>query len=275
MLTFVESISLAGDRAKQNDDTLGFTNAAAWVIDGATDLDTARLTGAASDASWLAQMANASLYRHAGECDLRTLIARASAEALAAMPPQSGDIERWRWPIASLLICAERDDLIEGAHLGDCRVFALGADGAFYQSGADPDHADEESANAAKQSDSDKPLLERTETIARLRRGRALLNTPGNAWTFCTHAPCADHAAMWSFKMQRPGHVLLMTDGFSALADRYNAYDGPGLVRAAIDKGLEELGRELRAIENADAGSSLHPRYKKSDDATAILMRLS
>ena len=54
MLTFIEAISLAGDRAKQNDDACGFARDRAWVIDGATDLHDAPLTGAASDAGWIA-----------------------------------------------------------------------------------------------------------------------------------------------------------------------------------------------------------------------------
>ena len=66
-----------------------------------------------------------------------------------------------------------------------------------------------------------------------------------------------------------------MTDGFSALSDRYRVYDAAGLVRAALEKGLQELGRELRAIEAADATAARHPRFKASDDATALLMRLS
>ena len=32
---------------------------------------------------------------------------------------------------------------------------------------------------------------------------------------------------------------------------------------------------ELRAIETADASGSQHPRFKQSDDATAILLRLT
>ncbi len=113
-------------------------------------------------------------------------------------------------------------------------------------------------------------------TIDMLRRMRAGLNGGGaNGWTFSLDPACADHARVWAFTLTRPAHVLLMTDGFSALADRYGAYDAPGLVRAALDKGLQELGRELRAIENADAGGATHPRFKKSDDATAVLVRLT
>jgi hypothetical protein len=66
-----------------------------------------------------------------------------------------------------------------------------------------------------------------------------------------------------------------MTDGFAVLADQYGAYDQAGLVRAVTERGLQELGRELRAIEAADAGGAKHPRFKASDDATALLLRLS
>ena len=38
MLTFVESLSLAGDRQKQNDDACGFDRGAAWVIGTAVSL---------------------------------------------------------------------------------------------------------------------------------------------------------------------------------------------------------------------------------------------
>jgi hypothetical protein len=39
--------------------------------------------------------------------------------------------------------------------------------------------------------------------------------------------------------------------------------------------GLQELGRELRAVEAADAHGARHPRFKTSDDATALLLRLT
>jgi hypothetical protein len=80
---------------------------------------------------------------------------------------------------------------------------------------------------------------------------------------------------VWSFQLARPAYLLLMTDGFAALADRYRAYDAAGLLRAVLDRGLQELAREVRAIETADAGGAKHPRFKASDDATALLMRLT
>ena len=108
-----------------------------------------------------------------------------------------------------------------------------------------------------------------------LRQKRAAHNTDGGYWVFGLQPECADHARAWTLAPARPAHVLLCTDGFSALVDRYLAYDAVSLVRAALEKGLNELGRELRAIEAADAGGAKHPRFKPSDDATALLLRLT
>lgn len=277
MLTFVEAISLAGDRQKQNDDALGFLRDCAWVIDGATDLHSTPLAGGASDAAWLAHFVNACFHRRPRNGDLRALVAGASVEAREEFLRCAGGapLDRWKWPIASLLICAEHDDQLVGLHLGDCRALALGADGAFLEGGASTEHVQREVRLAAQQNDAGQALLDRSQTVDMLRAMRNAANTEGGGWTFSLDPHCAEHANMWSLKLHRPAHILLASDGFTALADRYGAYDGPGLVRAALDKGLQELGRDLRAIEAADASATRHPRFKPSDDATALLMRLS
>ena len=69
--------------------------------------------------------------------------------------------------------------------------------------------------------------------------------------------------------------LLLATDGFLALAANYDAYDAGGLIAAAKSRGLTALGEELRAIEAADAGGDRFPRFKTSDDATALLLQLA
>ena len=75
--------------------------------------------------------------------------------------------------------------------------------------------------------------------------------------------------------LARPAHLVLASDGFAALVDRYGALTPGGLVQAALDRGLAALGVELRAIEAADADGQRHPRFKPSDDATALLLRLT
>lgn len=276
MLTFVESISLAGDRAKQNDDAVGYAHQRGWVIDGATDLHDHSLTGWASDAAWIAHTANADFYANA-HLDLHDMLHIAVDTAIAKFKDTAGlgAFDKWKSPIASLAMVAETALGIVGLDLGDCRVFALEADGAVHVAGGPGDAGDNESKLAAQQTDKDKPLLQRTATIEMLRKARESLNCDGAHWTFGLNPECIKHARTWTLRVKRPSHVLLMSDGFAALTDRYGAFDAGGLVQAALDKGLQELGRELRIIENHDASSDLHPRFKKSDDATALLLRLT
>jgi protein phosphatase 2C-like protein len=276
MLTFVESISLAGDRAKQNDDAVGYAHQRGWVIDGATDLHDKPLSGWASDAAWIAHCANADFHANA-HLDLHDMLHVAVDVAIAQFKDVAGPgpFEKWRSPIASLAMVAETALGLVGLDLGDCRVFALDADRGVHIEGGPGDAGDNESKLAAQQTDKHKPLLERSDTLEMLRRARANLNQDGAHWTFGLDPACIKHARSWRLRLRRPAHVLLMTDGFASLSDRYGAFDAGGLVQAAIDKGLQELGRELRLIENADAASDLHPRFKKSDDATALLLRLS
>lgn len=281
MLTLVESISLAGDRKKQNDDACGLAAGAAWVIDGATDLHKTPLTGAASDAAWIAHQANSYFHAHAGPSDaggMRALLRDASADAKAAygkIATLAAD-EPWRAPMCSLLLAAETGAGVSVIEIGDCRIFALDADGDVRARGGPPATVDAETSLARDYAkETVKPLLDRTDTIAMLRNVRSRQNGGGLSWTFCLKPECAEHARVFDLALKRPAHILLCTDGFSALVDRYVAYDAAGLVRAALDKGLQELGRDLRAIETQDAGAALHPRFKVSDDATALLLRLA
>jgi hypothetical protein len=119
MLTFIESISLAGDRKKQNDDAFGFTGPRAWVIDGATDLHDTPLTSAASDASWLARHLNAALVACPGNIwtEYFSDLSCGAAQAFNAITSGRAH-ERWRSPIASVLMVCDRSGLCTEAISG-------------------------------------------------------------------------------------------------------------------------------------------------------------
>lgn len=285
MLTLVESLSLAGDRAKQNDDACGFAHDTAWVIDGATDLHGEPFAGEASDAAWLAHVLDTALHSRAypnsgDESTLRSRVRTIVGDLIAPWWAQEiapgRSLERWMLPTASLLMAADHDGALQGLDLGDCRCYVVDAENeAFKAGGHDSDEEARAAADAVKRVGGGS-LLRDAHTLDLLRGKRAEHNLPGGAyWVAGLQAECADHARAWTLHPARPAHVLLCTDGFSALVDKYRVYDAAGLVRAALDKGLQELGRELRAIETADAGGAKHPRFKPSDDATAMLLRLT
>ena len=115
--------------------------------------------------------------------------------------------------------------------------------------------------------------LSRQEFIGHLRKARNFVNSGGN-WLFSPDHRAADHVSHQLIAAPPEGQLLLASDGFLALVGDYGAYDAASLMTAARDKGLAALGQELRAIEEADPLGDKYARFKKSDDATAVLLKI-
>lgn len=275
MLTLIDAICIAGDRAAQNDDAWALGPGRACVIDGATDLHDAPLMAAASDAAWLAQVAAQRFARRDDEA--RTVIgaiAQEAGERFRAVPAGAA-AERWMWPTAAILIAEETPAGLRVTDLGDCRAFARDAAGAALAAGGSAQFKAGEAASAAKLAGGGgNARYKSAQALELLRAQREQHNVEGGYWVLGIDPACAAHARETVISLNRPAHVLLCTDGFSALVDLYEAYDPAGLIDAALTKGLAALAVELRAIETADDAGAKHPRWKRSDDATAVLLRL-
>jgi hypothetical protein len=114
----------------------------------------------------------------------------------------------------------------------------------------------------------------RDEFLPALRNARNAVNH-GSDWLFGPDAACADHAKDDCVIIAPGSQVLLASDGFLALASDYARYTPEALFEAALVRGLSPLGEELREIEAADPDGIAYPRFKRSDDATALLLRVS
>jgi len=114
----------------------------------------------------------------------------------------------------------------------------------------------------------------RAEYLPHLRASRNKVNSEAGGWLFSPDPHAADHVASMHIEAPSDTLVLLSTDGFLALASDYGAYDAMGLIGAARDKGLKTLSEELRALESGDAEGRKFSRLKKSDDATAVLLKI-
>jgi hypothetical protein len=279
-LTLLESLSLPGDPAKANEDAFGHDAQAAVVIDGATPLGDSLMPGP-SDAAWIAQFGTRRLLAHLRDGTgarkaLRAALADAqkSFEALRRRPPE--DI--WQTPCASMMLAVPDKSGVEFLWFGDCAALVKQGDAAVTVVGETLDKRAAE-ARAAQALAKEKNLspaagLSRPEFIGALRAGRNRINS-GNSWLFSPDVKAASHVSRRIVKAASGSTLLLASDGFLALASDYGAYSADSLMAAAMDKGLKALGEELRAIEAGDAGGDKFPRFKKCDDATALLLRLS
>ena len=70
------------------------------------------------------------------------------------------------------------------------------------------------------------------------------------------------------------GDLVLMSDGFAALFDTYRACTPHTFMTQLREQGLAELALRLRQIERDDAACVRYPRFKMSDDASALWLRV-
>lgn len=306
-LELLDSLSLPGGAL--NEDAFGHDDHAAVVLDGATPLGAPLMPGK-SDAAWLAQFGARRLLAHLREEKsprkaLRDTLADAEKSFHALRLREQEHV--WQTPAASMMLVVETGDdqsplrvrstqegevdgtseaqpsgsdgrrgsnSIEFLWYGDCGALVLEGDGPVTVLGDTFDSKTGES-DAARQAAKaqDKPATRREHHIDMLRARRDRINS-GDEWLFSPLEKVAGHVERRMMRLAPAATILLASDGFLALAADYGAYNADTLMQAVVTRGLATLAAELRAIEQADAEGVKFPRFKTSDDATALLLAL-
>jgi hypothetical protein len=190
-------------------------------------------------------------------------------------------VERYRHPSASFQSLRLTDGGIEIAGLGDCSLFLRDAAGTLTR------HSGLRAGRSGEQSGAKKALTRLgglnaegeahrdAETLASLRAARARQNTEGGVWTLGIHAEAAEHVRIERPDLRLPAVGLLCSDGFADGVDNYGLHSAADLVARAEAERLPALLSEIRQVEReVDPRGLRYPRYKRSDDASAILVKL-
>ena len=283
-LKVIDSVSDPGIPAKPNDDRLGYNACCAFVIDGATGLgDDVLMTEFSSDAAWLAEQARLMLERQvAPDSDLEMLLADFSRGARELFEAAAAAAPRYAWPSASFAMLRKAVDSWEFAGLGDCSLFLQHDDGTTARHSALADARGEEQASARRHIaltggfGKVASFHRQPETLAALRQARQLQNTDeSGVWTLGLVPEAARHLVRQPLRVSAPATGLLCSDGFAELVDSYGRYSEAALIDAASRHGLKALVEEIRNIERRiDPDGLTFPRFKQSDDATALLVEL-
>lgn len=280
MFDVLDMLSLPGNPAKPNDDAFCHSETLAAVFDGATGLGE-QILPVDSDAAWIARRGAEGLILHeAPNLSPREILRRAAADAekqfleLRRRPPA----ETYEIPFASTMFVSARKNGIEALWFGDCAALVKAPGEPAHIVGDALDKRAAEAARvvrlAAARNLAPAAGVNRAEYLPALRAARNRVNTAEGSWAFSPDVRCADHAQSLAFAAPHDTRVLLVSDGFLALASDYDRYDAEGLLEAASSKGLRALYNEIREIEDADPEGRKYPRFKKSDDATAVLVKI-
>ena len=273
MLTVRDAVSAAGREGKANEDGFGAVGRFAWIIDGATGLGDENLLDAPSDAAWLTSVMSETFAAHAAAASGPVALlehAASIAETRFAAERKRAPAERYEIPTAAVLVAEFRPGEVKIAEIGDCASYLQADAGTVTRFGGTEEGRALEQANARK-------LMAggggRTpDVLAFLRSVRNKANTPDGYQIFAPERGSAAGVRVHSHGWHGAGDALLLTDGFEAAVEDYALYDPPGLMRAARE-GLKGPLEALRAVEKADPECKRYPRFKPSDDATALLVR--
>ncbi|MEN0001412.1 MAG: hypothetical protein AAF940_11050 [Pseudomonadota bacterium] len=286
-LQIIDSITAPGATHKANEDQFGHTAHCAFVIDGATGIGEDFIVSSHdSDAAWLATFAKVHFEEMLRPGRAMTDIVRQTntlARKIAQFAAHGQTIPDWNQPVAGFQALRIEGNNLFAHGLGDCALYLIGEDGTVLHATGLPDKGDGETNRAAKAIarlgglQSDRNALADQDTLADDRKIRSTYNKPGGfVWTLGVEPKAAEHLYSHRLETNLPASGLLMTDGFSALIDKYQRHDPAGLINLAQKRGLQELLDELRHIEEViDPDGHQYPRMKRSDDATAVLFQIT
>ena len=284
-ITILDSISDPGNPAKPNDDSFGHNEACAFVIDGATGLgDRQYMHEAGSDAAWIARhFARGFQDQITHETSVSDVARNLSQTARGAFLSRHENVPRYAWPLTAFAMLHQTRGGFHFVGLGDACLFLLKEDGSAAMHMAIPGAYEYEQNQARKHIartggiTKEGGALGNLETLALLRQHRERQNTPeSGVWTLGLVPEAADHLVSKRLDITGKTHAIVCSDGFSDLAVLYAAYDAASLVRTARDKGLRPMLDELRRFEREiDPEGLRYPRYKQSDDTTALLVELT
>ncbi|MFN7023883.1 MAG: hypothetical protein ACK4QP_05070 [Pseudorhizobium sp.] len=282
-IEIVDTITDPGKRGGPNEDRLGYNASSAFVLDGATGLGERQfMDGCCSDAQWIANFAVTRLgERLDPRSNVKQILREISGEARDVFTAKAGDQPRYALPLCSLTGLRATATGFEYFGLGDSCLYLLHDDGTSEFFIPIPGAYEWEQLQAARhiaRLGRIGTVSEDPTTLDELRKGRALHNTPGGTtWTFGIVPEAVDHLFMCGLSVRGgSATAILCSDGLADLVALYKAYDCAGLVRQAMDKGLPSLVEELRQFEREiDPEGLQFPRFKQSDDTTAVLLRLT
>jgi serine/threonine protein phosphatase PrpC len=283
-LDVIASLSDAGKPGRPNEDRFGANRTAAFVLDGATGLgDRQFMTGFETDAAWIADYAAQRLVVElVPEVEVAELVRRISADARQIFDATAGEQPRYAWPAAALAGLRVNDTGLQFFGLGDSVVYLLHDDGRTETFTALPDAFAREQAAARAHLTrlggigAAGSLVGDPQTLEDLRASRAKQNTPdGWVWSLGLVPDAADHLAQETIPLAGGATAIICSDGLADLVSLYEIYDAGALIRRAATAGLSPLVAELRHLEReVDPDGLQYPRFKQSDDTTAILVRV-
>jgi hypothetical protein len=247
-----------GSNQVENEDWAGVTPDTIVVLDGVTvrrDME----TGCAHGTPWYVRQLGSRLLAALTQeprCQLPTALAEA-IRAVAALHNDTCDLDSIGSPSAAVAILRAADGLAEYLVLADVTIALTSMDGTKIIT-------DDRVATTVADLTAGTAGLSARITEART----ANRNRPGGYWVAAANPVAAANGITGSIPFKALLRAAVMTDGASRIADLFSYATWPDLMKN--HHSAREVIRAVRLIEASDPDCVSWPRFKRSDDATAV-----
>ncbi|MFI7482888.1 protein phosphatase 2C domain-containing protein [Kocuria sp. M1R5S2] len=262
-----------------NEDAVAVTDHALVVIDGATGLLSAHVTGWPSDAQWFSHRLTALLAERLEDPstsvpDILRRCLHALRTEFTKMSPSPATAPEAE-PSASVIIARVNGPVLEVFSLGDCQAVVEHHDGSVSvchdRTVEELDSAVVETMCAWAREHRATNKDARAQVTGHLLSNRRLKNTDGGYWIADLSAAGVHHGRLETFDAEAVSDLALMTDGFTATRSLVHLFDTPAqLIRALRTTSPERIIDVLSALLDADPDYATYPRLKHMDDSTVI-----
>lgn len=260
-----------------NEDAHGYAEKMAWVMDGALPLSKTHVTDGPSDVVWVVnwweRYLNAML--SSSPSDIHGLMERGVNQLNTAFSKfvDVASLSKLDRASASIGVTRVKDATFECFVLGDVEI-ALQLKDETYAVLTDERIAalDQEVIQMiASHPNRDVVFNGYTEAeLEKLRANRMRMNSE-TGYAILEHETSAIRKGVYrTYAVDTIKSVLIMSDGFSALYNKYGCYTLEGLFGAIKNQGVAPLIQTLRSHEKKDFKTC--QRLRKHDDATVVYL---
>lgn len=273
----IASVSDAG-QAAYNEDTLYIGPDLAFVLDGATGLGEPLIAEEGSDACWFVSrlsdlLCEAWSTQLTLDDALSDALAKVSAEWRASVSPS---LPGYQVPSAAMALVAQEADELVLARLGDCELYVNDGVDTWRVFGDNALHRLDQRAldrfkQLQRQGEPPEKALQAIKPM--LIAHREQMNAANGYSALSVVGLERIKPEVRRLKRSSVKRVLLTSDGFSAAWQAYG-FDAPEfwLMREDPAAQLAFVLQQLRTCETLDADTVRFPRFKRHDDATAVII---
>lgn len=272
-------IEFETDTKKQsNEDICGLTKKGAFVLDGASALTYKNYTPSGNDVNWMVNWWKK--YLEANLDDTRYTIQEIIKKGIDNFNIEYGKfvdiktLKNFEKLSAGIAVARKNQNYLETYVLGDVEITLETKNGDCIHITDDfiKNLDSEVISMISKNNRRNSEIVFKgftQEEMDILIRNRSKMNKPGGYYILSHEKEAVDKGVYKKIKIEEVERCLLATDGITPLSTRYTKKT---LLENLRSKGVKEIIKELRTIEESDIHKKTIGRLKTHDDATLVYM---